>query len=327
MKIYAFDVREDEQQYFEEMKETYDIDLSIEKEPLSVELISNLEAGSGITILGFTNIGEAECAALEKQDIHFLTTRSIGYNNIDLEACKKHHIHACNSAYAPNGVADYTIMMILLCLRNYKQALWRTQCNDYSLDGLQGREMKDLTVGILGTGRIGATVARELSGFGCRLVAYDIHENPSLNGLVKYMSLDDVYKQADIITLHMPLFESTYHMINEESIAKMKKGVIIINCARGALSDAHALIKGIETEKIGALGIDVLENEEEIVHKNLKTDIFSNRDMAYLRQFKNVVHTQHMAFYTDAAVKSMVECGISCLMDMAEGKTTPLQLC
>ena len=327
MKIYAFDVREDEQQYFEELKKKYNIDLVIEEEPVSLDLLAALEPNSGITILGFTNIGEAECAVLEKQGIHYLTTRSIGYNNIDLDACRKHDIHVCNSAYAPNGVADYTIMMILLCLRNYKQALWRTQCNDYSLDGLQGRELKDLTVGILGTGRIGATVAKELSGFGCRLIAYDVHENPSLKGLVTYLSLDDVYAQADILTLHMPLFDSTYHMINKESIAKMKDGVVIVNCARGALSDVHALIEGIESQKIGALGIDVLENEEEIVHKNLKTDIISNRDMAYLRQFKNVVHTQHMAFYTDAAVKSMVECGVSCLMDMAEGKNTPLQLC
>ena len=327
MKIYAFDVRDDEKQFFEEMKEKYDIELVIENENFTKEIISKLEPESGITILGLTNVNEEECAALEKQQITLLTTRSIGYNNIDLDACRKHHIHVCNSAYAPNGVADYTIMMILLCLRNYKQALWRTQCNDFSLDGLQGRELKDLTVGILGTGRIGATVAKELSGFGCRLIAYDIHENSSIQGLVEYMSLDDVYHQADILTLHMPLFDTTYHMINDASIAKMKDGVVIINCARGALSDVHALIKGIETQKIGALGIDVLENEEEIVHKNLKTDIFANRDMAYLRQFKNVVHTQHMAFYTDAAVKSMVQCGITCLIDMAEKKTTPLQLC
>lgn len=327
MKIYAFDVRDDEKQFFEEMKEKYDIELVIENENFTKEIISKLEPESGITILGLTNVNEEECAALEKQQITLLTTRSIGYNNIDLDACRKHHIHVCNSAYAPNGVADYTIMMILLCLRNYKQALWRTQCNDFSLDGLQGRELKDLTVGILGTGRIGATVAKELSGFGCRLIAYDIHENPSIQGLVEYMSLDDVYHQADILTLHMPLFDTTYHMINDASIAKMKDGIVIINCARGALSDVHALIKGIETQKIGALSIDVLENEEEIVHKNLKTDIFANRDMAYLRQFKNVVHTQHMAFYTDAAVKSMVQCGITCLIDMAEKKTTPLQLC
>lgn len=327
MKIYAFDVRDDEKQFFEEMKEKHGIELVIENENFTKEIISKLEPESGITILGLTNVNEEECAALEKQQITLLTTRSIGYNNIDLDACRKHHIHVCNSAYAPNGVADYTIMMILLCLRNYKQALWRTQCNDFSLDGLQGRELKDLTVGILGTGRIGATVAKELSGFGCRLIAYDIHENPSIQGLVEYMSLDDVYHQADILTLHMPLFDTTYHMINDASIAKMKDGVVIINCARGALSDVHALIKGIETQKIGALGIDVLENEEEIVHKNLKTDIFANRDMAYLRQFKNVVHTQHMAFYTDAAVKSMVQCGITCLIDMAEKKTTPLQLC
>lgn len=327
MKIYAFEVRDDETEYFQEMSRKYNVEITCTHNPLTVENIPFLEAGSAVTILGLSHIGEAEAAELEKTEITYLTTRSIGYNHIDLEAAKRHHIHVCNSAYAPNGVADYTIMMILLCLRKYKQALWRTQCNDYSLDGLQGRELKDLTVGILGTGRIGATVAHELTGFGCRLIAYDVHENPDLAGIVTYEDLDTVYKEADIITLHMPLFDSTYHMINDASIAKMKKGVVIINCARGGLTDVHALTRGIESEQIGALGIDVLENEEDIVHKNLKTDIFSNRDMAYLRQFKNVVHTQHMAFYTDAAVKSMVEYGVSCLIDMAAGKKSPMELC
>jgi len=327
MKIYAFEVRDDETEYFNEMAKKYNVEIKCSADRLSVANIPFLEPGSAVTILGQSHIGEEEASLLEAQKIIYLTTRSIGYNHIDLEAAKRHHIHVSNSAYAPNGVADYTIMMILLCLRKYKQALWRTQCNDYSLDGLQGRELKDLTVGILGTGRIGAAVAKDLTGFGCRMIAYDLHENPSLKGIVEYMSLDEVYAQADIITLHMPLFDSTYHMINDDSIAKMKKGVVIVNCARGALTDVHALTRGIESEQIGALGIDVLENEEDIVHKNLKTDIFSNRDMAYLRQFKNVVHTQHMAFYTDAAVKSMVEYGVSGIISMAEGKQNPLQLC
>lgn len=327
MKIYAFEVREDEKDCFHLMSAKYHIEIECSSACLTSEKIPLLEKCTAVSILGQSTIGETEAALLETQNINYLSTRSIGYNHIDLKAAKDHHIHVCNSSYAPNGVADYTIMMILLCLRKYKQALWRTQCNDFSLDGLQGRELKDLTVGILGTGKIGTMVAKELSGFGCRLLAYDIHKNPTLADQVTYMPLDEIYHQADIITLHMPLFESTYHMINDDSIAKMKKGVVIINCARGGLSDVHALTRGIESEQIGALGIDVLENEEDIIHKNLKTDIFANRDMAYLRQFKNVVHTQHMAFYTDSAVKSMVEHGITGILDMIQNKETSLQLC
>ena len=180
MKIYAFEVRDDETEYFNEMAKKYNVEIKCSADRLSVANIPFLEPGSAVTILGQSHIGEEEASLLEAQKIIYLTTRSIGYNHIDLEAAKRHHIHVSNSAYAPNGVADYTIMMILLCLRKYKQALWRTQCNDYSLDGLQGRELKDLTVGILGTGRIGAAVAKDLTGFGCRMIAYDLHENPSL---------------------------------------------------------------------------------------------------------------------------------------------------
>lgn len=134
-------------------------------------------------------------------------------------------------------------------------------------------------------------------------------------------------KQSDVISLHVPLMKETYHMINADSLAMMKKGVVLINCARGPLTDIKALISGIESEHIGALGLDCIEYEEDIVHRDLRTDILSNRDMAYLRQFKNVIHTQHMAFYTDSAVKSMVDCGVRGLIEMSEKKPCATQLC
>lgn len=218
-------------------------------------------------------------------------------------------------------------MMILLCLRNYKQALWRTQVNDFSLTGLIGRELKDLTVGIIGTGQIGSTVIKELSGFGCRILAYNRHEDLDVADLAEYVPLETLYRESDVISLHLPLTPETHHMISAETLSRMKKGVVLVNCSRGALTDIKALISGIESEQIGALGLDCIEYEEDIVHKDLRTDILSNRDMAYLRQFKNVIHTQHMAFYTDSAVKSMVYCGVLGLIEMADGKSCATQLC
>ncbi|MDM8126059.1 NAD(P)-dependent oxidoreductase [Mediterraneibacter glycyrrhizinilyticus] len=147
-----------------------------------------------------------------------------------------------------------------------------------------GRELKDLTVGIIGTGQIGSTVIKELSGFGCRILAYNRHENPDVADLAEYVPLETLYQESDVIS-------------------------------------------SIESEQIGALGLDCIEYEEDIVHKDLHTDILSNRDMAYLRQFKNVIHTQHMAFYTDSAVKSMVYCGVLGLIEMADGKDCATQLC
>ncbi|OUP84026.1 lactate dehydrogenase [Lachnoclostridium sp. An169] len=327
MKIYAFEVRDDEIPYFQALSGHPGVELVLSSEGLTADKIPALEKGAGVSVLGMYHYGPEELALLRKQEILFLSTRTIGYNHIDIDYAGKNGIHICNSHYDPNGVADYTIMMILLCLRNYKQALWRTQVNDYSLSGLIGRELKDLTVGIVGTGSIGSTVIRELSGFGCRILAYSRHQNQEAEKYAEYVPLETLYRESDIISLHLPLTRETRHMINRDTLAMMKKGVVLINCARGALMEMQALIDGIESEHIGALGLDCMEYEENIVHRDLKTDIFSNRDMAYLRQFKNVIHTQHMAFYTDSAVRSMVYCGVNGILDMAQGKDCKTQLC
>lgn len=327
MKIYAFEVRDDEKEYFRSLAEKTESEIILDPDGLTPGRIPELEPGCGVSILGMYRYGETELDLLKKQGVRCLSTRTIGYNHIDVEYARRIGLHVCNARYDPNGVADYTIMMILLCLRNYKQALWRTQVNDYSLSGLIGRELKDLTVGIIGTGSIGATVIRELSGFGCRIICSSRHENEEVKRFAEYVSLETLYRESDIISLHVALVPETFHMIDRSTLKQMKKGVVLINCARGSLMDMKALIEGIESEQIGALGLDCMEDEENIVHKDLKTDIFSNRDMAYLRQFKNVIHTQHMAFYTDSAVRSMVECGVCGLIEMTEGRDCPTQLC
>lgn len=327
MKIYAFEVRDDEREYFKELSETPGIELELHPEGLTGPAISKLEPGCGVTILGMYNYRKPELDMMKERGVLFLSTRTIGYNHIDIDYARQIGLHVCNACYDPHSVADYTIMMILLCLRNYKQALWRTQVNDFSLPGLIGRELKDLTVGIIGTGQIGSTVIKELSGFGCRILACSRHENPEVADLAEYVPLETLYRESDVISLHLPLTPETHHMINTGTLSLMKKGVVLINCARGALTDIKALISGIESEQIGALGLDCIEYEEDIVHKDLRTDIFSNQDMAYLRQFKNVIHTQHMAFYTDSAVKSMVYCGVCGLIEMADGKDCAMQLC
>ncbi|MEE3421076.1 MAG: D-isomer specific 2-hydroxyacid dehydrogenase family protein [Lachnospiraceae bacterium] len=327
MKIYAFETRDDEEVYFNKMEKKYGVEIVRDIDPLDFERIDELEEGSLVTVLGMQHYGGLKMKALASRGITCLSTRTIGYNHIDLDAAKKYGVHVCNARYAPDGVADYTVMMLLLCLRCYKMALWRMQVNDFSLDGMLGREIHNLTVGVVGTGHIGSQVIRDLSGFGCRILCASRHQNPELLGLAEYVSLDEIYKECDVISFHLALTPETEHMINAESIGKMKDGVILINCARGGLMDMAALIDGIESEKIGALGLDTVENEEEIVHKDRKNDIFSDRDIAYLRQFKNVVYTQHMAFYTGEAVESMVTCGVEGVLAMHEGKEYPTQLC
>ncbi|GKU24976.1 D-isomer specific 2-hydroxyacid dehydrogenase family protein [Clostridium folliculivorans] len=314
MKLISYDTRDDERNDFDAISKKLKVEITLVDEKLNEKTAELAKGFDGVTILGHSHVTPAVLDKLDELNIKYIATRTVGYNNIDVEYAKSKGIRVSNAYYAPNGVADYTIMLILMCIRHYKQAMFRGNVNDYSLVGLQGKEMKDLTIGVIGTGKIGATVIDGLKGFGSRILAYDKFENDIVREKATYVDLDTLYKESDVITLHTPLLESTYHMINDESIKMMKDNVVLINCARGELMNIPALINGIETRRIGALGLDVFENEEGIYHIDRRTDIISNRDMAYLRQFPNVIMTQHMAFYTDAAVTSMVNSAITSLV-------------
>jgi D-lactate dehydrogenase len=326
MKIMVYEARADELPALRAQEAALGVALDITEKVPSLETAALAEGSEGVSILGQGNIDSALLDAWRGCGVRYLSTRTVGYNHIDLEHAKKIGLRVCNASYAPNGVADFTVMLMLMCLRNYKQAMWRGQVNDFSLGGLQGREMKDLTVGIVGSGKIGAQVIRNLSGFGCRILCCDLRHNPAVERLVEYVDFDTLLAQSDIISLHMPLLDSNRHMIDRATIAKMKNGVILINCARGELMDIEALIEGIETEKIGALGMDTSEGEEGIIHEDHRVDILPNRNWFYLHQFRNVIMTQHMAFYTDAAVDSMVECGIRGIWEMARGENCATEL-
>lgn len=318
MKIYVYSVRDDEKAYLERYMCRDDVEITLSPEEPTQENASSLAGFDGVSILGQTKIVQPLLDEWKRQGIRYLSTRTIGYNHIDVAYARSIGMRVCNANYAPNGVADFTVMMMLLVLRNYKPSLWRGQVYDFSLEGLQGREMRSLTVGIIGTGRIGTAVIQNLSGFGCKMLAYDIRENEAVKKWAAYVDLKTLYQESDIITLHMPLLESTYHLIDREAIHQMKDGVILVNCARGELMNLDDLIDELESGKIGGLGLDTVESEEGLIHLDLRTKILNNRRIAYIRQFPNVVMTQHMAFYTREAVESMVRCGIEGILDMAK---------
>ena len=318
MKLTAYEVRKDEEENLRKYAQRCGVDeLVITGEPLTGETLELAEGAAGVTTLGQSVINEDICRQLHQMGVTGYSTRSVGYNHVDLEAAKKYGIRVSNASYSPHGVAEYTVMMILMSLRKYKPALYRINVNDYSLDGLVGGELCEMTVGIIGTGKIGETVIRNLAGFGCRIYAYDIYEKEEVKKYAVYRDLDTIYKECDIISLHTPLMDSTYHMIDRDAVKKMKKGVILVNCARGELMDIEAVTRGVEDEKIGAVAPDVFENGNGIYHHDRRTEIIKNRDMAYLRQFPNVIMTQHMAFYTRQAVDSMVKCGVESLAAFA----------
>lgn len=316
MKIYMYEVRPDERAAAEAVAAGLGVEAVFSECVPSMENADSLAGFDGVSILGQGVIDRALLEKYAALGVKYLSTRTVGYNHIDLAAAKELGISVCNASYPPNGVADFTVMLILMCVRQYKQAMWRGQVNDFSLEGLQGRDMSELTIGVMGTGKIGLQVLKNLSGFGCRLLAYNRRESDEVKKYAQFVDLETLFKECDVISLHMPLTDSTYHIINAETIAKMKDGVIIVNAARGELTDIDALVDGIESLKIGALGMDTVEGEEGIIHSDHRTDILSNRNWFYLHQFRNVIMTQHMAFYTREAVENMVLCGIEGIVSM-----------
>ncbi len=326
IKILAFEVREDEIPAFERIQKNVPVEIVLNPKRLDMESLHLCQGYQAVTVLGHSTLDRKLLTALKEMGIRAVSTRTVGVNHIDLEAAKEVGMMVCNTNYGAECVADYTVMLMLMCLRNYKPALWRMQVNDYSLAGLQGRQMASLTVGIVGTGRIGTQVMQDLSGFGCRMLCYDPYPNETAKKLGQYVPLDEIWRQCDAISFHVPLTEENRNMVNRETIRQMKDGVILINTARGELMDVEALTDAVENEKIGKLAMDVFQEEQGIYHENLRDDIVKNRAMAYLRQFPNVVMTPHMAFFTQEAVESMVLGGVRGLYELLTSGKTGMQL-
>lgn len=322
MKIAFFSVRNDEYDFVDEYAKKYDVELIKTSDALTVENV-HLCAGVQAVSIMTTKVDEEIVKKLHEYGVLYITTRTIGFDHIDLESCRKYGIHAGNVSYTYSSVAEYTVMMILMSLRNMKLIMERFVSQDFSLDYIRGRELKDLTVGIIGTGKIGQEVIRLLSGFNCKILAYDVYPNEEVRNYAQYVDLDTLYQDSNIISLHAPALEHTYHMVNKEALLKMKKDVVIINTARGRLIDTKALIEAIEDQRIGYAALDVVENEHHLYYKDLKNKILDNRELAILRSFPNVMLTPHTAFFTHQAVSDMVEYSIVNAIKTIEGQNNP----
>jgi D-specific alpha-keto acid dehydrogenase len=208
-----------------------------------------------------------------------------------------------NVAYSPDSVADYTLMLMLMTVRNAKSTISRSQLHDYRLNGVRGKELRDMTIGVIGTGRIGAAVIERLRGFGCRVVAYDRCAKAS----VEYVSLDELLRQSDGVTLHTPLNADTHHLLNHERIGQMRHDAFIINTGRGALLDTEALLVALESGRLGAAALDVIEGEEGIFYSDHSQRPVGNRVLSRLQRLPNALITPHTAYYTEHALFDTVE--------------------
>ena len=325
MKLFVYSLREyDERQYFDTWCERYKITYQAVKEGPGSHNLHLAEGYDAVSIIT-TPMDKDILAALRAGGVKCISTRTVGYDHVNLKAAKEEGLVICNAPYPPNSVANYTIMLMLMCCRRVTHILDRSALQDYSLMGKIGIDISGCTVGIIGTGKIGRTVIEHLKGFGCRILAYDLLEQ---EGMVEatYTDLDTIYRECDIISLHMPSTESNFHMIDEKAIAKMKDGVIIINTARGSLIDSKAMIRGLESGKIGAAGLDVIEDETELYYFNLCGQPMTNHELAILESFPNVVVTPHTAFYTAEAVEHMVKNSIAGCMYALNGDKNPFEI-
>lgn len=323
MRLFVYNYRDyDEETYFKKYGALYNAELTLCSDSPSMENLERLQGFDAVSIIT-TPTGRDVLKKMKEMGIRCVATRSIGVNHIDLKAAEELGITVCNAVYPPDSVANYAIMLMLMCCRKVIPTLKRAEIQDFSLPGKKGKEISVSTVGVMGTGRIGRTVIRHLSGFGCRILAYDLYENDEVKKYAQYVDRETLLKESDILTLHMPYTEENYHLVDERAFAQMKEGAILINTARGELIDTQALIAAVQSGKIGAAGLDVIEQETGLYYANLMDRPLANGELAVLNSFPNVIVTPHTAFYTDEAVGSMIQSTIEGCCLALEGKENP----
>lgn len=266
---------------------------------------------------------ERVIARLAELGVELIALRCAGFNNVDLEACQRHGISVVRvPAYSPHAVAEHTVALMLMLNRHLHQAYLRNRTGAFVLDGLTGFDMFGKTVGVIGTGKIGQCVVEILNGFGCRVLAYDVQKNPEVEKrpLTEYVSLDELLAQSDIITLHLPLFPETHHLINQKSIAQMKRGVMLINTSRGGLVETVSLVESLKSGQIGYAGLDVYEEEAGIFFRDISDQVLNDDILARLMTFNNVVITSHQAFLTHEALDNIAETTLFNIEEFFAGK-------
>lgn len=293
----------DEAVLFRELAPRFGVVPTIVAAPVSTANIE-LASGNRCVSVGHKNqITNPTLRALGRAGVKYISTRSAGYNHLDVTYAESVGISVENVAYSPDSVADYTLMLMLMAVRNAKSIIRRADIHDYRLHEVRGRELRDLTVGVVGTGRIGAAVIDRLRGFGCRILAYDSRPKISAH----YLPLGELLHQSDIVTLHTPLNPDTHHLLNRRRIEQMKHGAFIINTGRGSLLDTEALVLALESGRLGGAALDVLEGEEGIFYADRRNDVIESKSLLRLQELPHALISPHTAYYTDHALRDTVE--------------------
>ncbi len=319
MKILFYSAKSYDKKSFEAQRKNFPdihIDyLEAELNPITASLASGYDA-----ICAFVNadLSALTLEVLKGNDVGLVLLRCAGFNNVDLDVAKDLDIKVARvPSYSPEAIAEHAMSLALAASRHICKGYNRVRENDFSLDGLTGPTFHGKTAGIIGTGKIGAAMCRICKGFGMDVIVNDIYKNPDLD-FVEYVELDELYARSDLISLHCPLFEENYHFINNRAIEMMKNGVVFINTARGGLVDTQALIDGIRSHKLAAVGLDVYEEETNNAFIDRSNEIIDTIT-AQLLSFPNVVMTSHQAFLTYEALEAIAETTLETAQHFANG--------
>ena len=329
MKVAFFDTKPYDKPSFDKFGAANDIEFKYFETKLNEDTVDLAHGFDGVCVFVNDTVNAAVIDRLCEMGVGVVALRCAGFNNVDMKyAFGKIHVLRV-PAYSPYAVAEHTMAMLLTSIRRIHKAYIRTRDFNFSLSGMTGFDLHGKTVGVIGTGRIGRVFIDICRGFGMKVLAYDKYPAEGLdNGdTVRYVELDEIFAKSDIISLHCPLTEDTYHIIGEEALEKCKKGVVILNTSRGALVDAEALLTAIKSRKVGAACLDVYEEESDFFFEDFSGHILEDDILARLISMPNVIVTSHQAFLTEEALSNIAETTVNNIVDFFKNGECANELC
>ena len=329
MKIAFFDAKPYDKPSFEKYGQEHEIKFKYFETKLNEDTVDLAKGFDGVCAFVNDTINDVVIDKLNEMGVNVLALRCAGFNNVDMKhAFGKLHVLRV-PAYSPYAVAEHTMALLLTSIRRIHKAYIRSRDYNFSLANLTGFDLYGKTVGVIGTGRIGRVFIDICRGFGMKVLAYDKYRAEGLdNGdTIRYVELDELFENSDIISLHCPLTEETNHIIDEKALEKCQKGVVILNTSRGGLVDAEALLMGIKSRKVGAACLDVYEEESDIFFEDNSGHIMEDDTLARLISMPNVIVTSHQAFLTEEALENIAETTVKNLVTFFETKQCPNELC
>ncbi|MDX2084047.1 MAG: 2-hydroxyacid dehydrogenase [Candidatus Melainabacteria bacterium] len=327
MKVAVFSAHSYDETFLQEANAPYGFELTFFKSHLAPETARLADGADAVCVFVNDDLGAETLHLLAQGGVRVVALRCAGFNNVDLATAERLGIRVVRvPAYSPHAVAEHAVALIMTLNRQTHRAYNRVREGNFRLAGLLGFDVYGLTVGVVGTGKIGQCFARIMHGFGCQVLASDPYPNEALNAYARYVPLETLWQQSDVISLHCPLTPQTHHLVNETAINQMKPGVMLINTSRGGLIDTAAVIEGLKHGQIGYLGLDVYEEEEHLFFEDLSGQVIHDDLFSRLLTFPHVLITGHQAFFTRTALENIAQTTLNNLSCVLADRPCPNQV-